>query len=409
MRPLLPVAASVAAQFHSDELFANERADSAKNPLAREEYLRTVVHACMSPVAVMDDSGNILYVSNLWHSTFDYPFAFESLIRHNGRQNEVSDRAAGLDADIREVLSGAIAEFQHEYSGQGASGRRWFKAHAARLNLPGATAPFRVLLSLDESTNARYAEEVVRDLGGRLIAAQEEERSRIARELHDDLSQRMALLSIELEQLAQRIPEAQGDVRQAIRNVCNRSHDVSAEIRRVSHQLHPSSLDYLGLPAAVRGFCDEIGTHHRIAITFLDTGCPEGLSQEVTLCIFRIAQESLRNIVKHSGAPNATVTLSGSERVVSLSVSDSGHGFDTRSVAARKGLGLVSMRERLRAVGGEIQIHSNKRGTEIRVSVALEDKCGARDWQLNETVASPGGGQAVSSLSVAETFKAAAR
>jgi PAS domain S-box-containing protein len=221
-------------------------------------------------------------------------------------------------------------------------------------------------------TGRRQTEEALRDLSGRLIGAQEEERRRIARELHDDLNQRMALLSIELEQLGQQIPQSQSNIRSRIRDLRTKAQEISIEIHRMSYQLHPSKLDHLGLKAALKSFCDEISESQEIHIEFNHQGFPATLPNDVTLCVFRIAQESLRNVIKHSGAREARVVLEKTDEMVRLSVSDMGCGFDTESDKMKRGLGFISMRERLRLVGGEIFIHSRpSRGTQIDVSVPL--------------------------------------
>ncbi len=217
----------------------------------------------------------------------------------------------------------------------------------------------------------KQAEEVVRELGGRLIRAQEEERSRIARELHDNLNQRMALFSIELEQLSQRIPE-KGKLKPRVKALWTRAQEISAEIHRVSYQLHPSKLDHLGLAAALKSFCDELSEREGLKIEFRDVGFPATLPKEVTLCVFRIAQESLRNVARHSGAQQATVVLEKTDQAVRLSVSDMGCGFDTESERMTRGLGFISMRERLRLVGGQLSIRSRPaHGTQIEVSAPL--------------------------------------
>lgn len=221
-------------------------------------------------------------------------------------------------------------------------------------------------------TGRRQTEEALRDLSGRLINAQEEERRRVARELHDDLNQRMALLSIELEQLGQKIPKNQSNLRRRVRDLGTKAQEISTEIHRMSYQLHPSKLDHLGLKAALKSFCDEISESQELNIEFSHRGFPATLPNDVTLCVFRIAQESLRNVIKHSGAREARVMLEKTDEAVHLSVSDTGCGFDTESDEMKRGLGFISMRERLRLVGGEITIHSQpSRGTQINVTVSL--------------------------------------
>jgi PAS domain S-box-containing protein len=221
-------------------------------------------------------------------------------------------------------------------------------------------------------TGRRQTEEALRELGGRLINAQEEERRRIARELHDDLNQRMALLSIELEQLGQKIPQRQSDLRKGVHDLWTKAREISMEIHRLSYQLHPSKLDHLGLATALKSFCGELSASQELKIEFFYQGFPATLPKDVTLCLFRIAQESLRNVIKHSGAREALVVLEKTDGEISLSVSDEGCGFDTESQEMKRGLGFISMRERLRLVGGEISIHSQPSwGTQIDVSVPL--------------------------------------
>jgi PAS domain S-box-containing protein len=217
----------------------------------------------------------------------------------------------------------------------------------------------------------RRAEESLRELGGRLIAAQEKERSRIACELHDDFNQRLALLSIELEQLGKKIPK-EFDLRQSCQAIQKQTREISADLHRLSYRLHPTKLDHLGLEAAVASLCEEFSDSSNLKIRFQEHGFPATLPKDVALCVFRIAQEALRNCIKHSHARHAQVVLSRTTGAVRLSVSDDGCGFDMTSEKRESGLGLISMRERLRLVGGEIQIKSRPHcGTRIEVSVPL--------------------------------------
>ena len=167
-----------------------------------------------------------------------------------------------------------------------------------------------------------------------------------------------------------------------------RAQEISSEIHRVAYQLHPSKLDHLGLVAAVKSHCLELAAHHEIKIAFKEKGCSGLIPKDVTLCLFRIVQESFRNVIKHSGAREASVVLVGTPHVIHLSVSDTGRGFDIDSPQSRSGLGLISMRERLRLVSGVISIHSTSRGTTIEVSVPLAGS----DLQSAE-IALPGSGK----------------
>ena len=216
-------------------------------------------------------------------------------------------------------------------------------------------------------TKSKQNENELRNLSGRLINAQEEERRRVARELHDDLNQRMCLLSIELEQLA--TIKQPIDLERRLKSVQSHAKEISADIHRLSYKLHPSKLDYLGLAPAVKSLCQEFCALGNLEVEFQQSEFPDDLPKDVTLCVFRIAQEALRNCAKHSGAESVRVTLATSNDEIRLTVSDDGCGFDMESEALKKGLGFTSMRERLRIVGGKMEVRSKPmHGTIIEVS-----------------------------------------
>ena len=224
-------------------------------------------------------------------------------------------------------------------------------------------------------TESKLHEAELRELSGRLINAQEEERRRVARELHDDLNQRMALLSIELEQLEQ--IDNPSDLHCRLESLKTQAQEISADIHRISYRLHPSQLDHLGLAAAIKSLCEDLSAKGKLKVELQQSGLAANLTKDVTLCVFRIAQEALRNCVRHSGATTARVILEITDEEIRLSVSDDGCGFEVHSEAMKKGLGFTSMRERLRIVGGEMQVHSQPmHGTVIEVCVPqkLEDE-----------------------------------
>jgi PAS domain S-box-containing protein len=221
-------------------------------------------------------------------------------------------------------------------------------------------------------TDRKQSEEALRDMSGRLITAHEEERARIARDLHDDLSQRMALLEIELQEFEQQTPKLSSAAKDHLHNIGEIAREVSTDIHDLSHELHPSKLDTLGLVAATAGFCREFSRQRGIRIHFVHHQVDQRITKEVSLCIFRIAQEALRNVVKHSGAEEASVELSGYSDSIDLCVSDTGAGFDPKSIKATEGIGLIGMRERLRLVGGHLSIESEpSRGTSIRAQIPI--------------------------------------
>jgi signal transduction histidine kinase len=226
----------------------------------------------------------------------------------------------------------------------------------------------------------RESQRELRVLTGRLLQAQETERRRIARELHDDLNQSLALLAIDLDVLGQRPPESAAELGGRMRELSARVKQLSAAVHDLSYQLHPSKLEQLGLLAAVRGLCKELSHHHGLPIEFTHHDVPETFSEDVSLCLYRIAQEALQNVVKHSGARHAGVELRGSADTLCLRIADDGKGFDPGSARGKEGLGLVSMRERLRLLGGAMTIDSRPAGgTRIEVHVPLQTDGGAGD------------------------------
>lgn len=221
-------------------------------------------------------------------------------------------------------------------------------------------------------TERKESEHSLALVSGRLITAQEEERKRIARELHDDINQRMALLSIELEQVGQLLAANSNGLSERVKGLQKKALDVSTEIHRMSYKLHPSKLEHLGLAPALKSFCDELAQRRGFTIDFRHQGFPAILPMNITLCVFRIAQEALQNAAKHSGASNIAIRLEKSDDAVVLSVSDPGRGFEINSEKMAVGLGFISMRERLRLINGTIDIRSKpQKGTEIIVSVPL--------------------------------------
>ena len=227
----------------------------------------------------------------------------------------------------------------------------------------------RMLGMAIDVTERKLAEQALKSLSGQLISAQEEERSRIAREIHDDYQQRLAMLSIDLEEVAQSV----GDDSEAscqLRELWNRVGELGSDLHSLSHRLHSSTLDNLGLVPALRALCAEFQDYHSIAVNFVDENVPRGISREVALCLFRITQEALQNVNKHSHADSAEVRVEGLEQKIHLSVSDHGSGFDPKANSRDAGIGIRSMEERVKLVGGQFAIHSRpEEGTRIDVWV----------------------------------------
>ena len=206
----------------------------------------------------------------------------------------------------------------------------------------------------------------------KLIEAREEEKTRIARELHDDISQRISLLGMHLGILKQSLPDSATDLEQEIREMDREIRELASEIQAVSHRLHPARLEILGLKSAAAGFCEELSNRHDVTIDVHFEDIPEALPAEISLCLYRVLQESLQNVLKHSGSRRAHVSLSGHIDTIDLTIKDSGAGFDPQEAIRGRGLGLTSMKERLKVVGGHLSIHSERGdGTTIHAVAPL--------------------------------------
>jgi PAS domain S-box-containing protein len=246
---------------------------------------------------------------------------------------------------------------------------RWmFDVASPRLNGDGSFAGF--IGSAIDITDQKLAQEALENVSGKLIEAQEKERSRIARDLHDDICQRLALLSMELEQANRNgAPPSTKKQLEQIRQHCS---EITGDIQSLSHQLHSSKLEYLGIVAAVRGFCKEFAKQHDINVEFTEENVPAQLPKDVALCLFRVSQEALHNAVKYSGAERFTVQLRGTQDEVQLVVSDTGVGFNVDEAKSSRGLGLVSMQERVHLVHGRFFVESKPgAGTKITAMVPV--------------------------------------
>jgi len=219
----------------------------------------------------------------------------------------------------------------------------------------------------------KLAKEKQMQLSGLLISAEEQERSRVASELHDDFSQRLAILTLGLENVQEATPDSFGDVHRQLHELSKSTSELGADLHTLSHQLHSSTLESLGLVPAVGAFCTEFTAKQGIKVDFTADEIPRSVHPDVALCIFRIAQEALRNVKKYSGATEAEVDLQMTGDRLEISVRDEGCGFDLSKLHQNGGLGIRSMEQRARQFGGEFEIHSGLgKGTTLKVWVPLK-------------------------------------
>jgi signal transduction histidine kinase len=249
---------------------------------------------------------------------------------------------------------------------------RWvFDIGVARFNPDSSFAGY--IGSCIDVTERKIVEEALASLSGRLIDAQEEERKRIAREIHDDYNQRLAMLAMELEELADKVGDSPVEAGPIFHQIWNQIGELGSDLHSLSHSLHSSTLESLGLVAGLKAFCEEFAEQQEIQVDFAHENVPRGIPADAALCLFRVTQEGLRNIKRHSGATKAEVRLEASGKKLHLSIADRGRGFDVNKHPPRDGIGIRSMEERLRSLGGQLEISSRPmEGTRINAWLPLK-------------------------------------
>ena len=284
------------------------------------------------------------------------------------------------------------APFSNEYRLRRYDGeyRCMFDVVTPRVNGDGSFAG--LIGSAVDITDQKMAQDALENVSGRLIEAQERERTRIARDLHDDICQRLALLSMELEQANRTLNGSSNDTRERLEEIQQHCAGIAGDVQALSHQLHSSKLDYLGISAAIRGFCKEFAKQYTVSVDFVEENIPIHLPKDASLCLFRVAQEGLHNAVKHSGATQFVVTLRKTAEKVELEVRDYGVGFDVEEAKRNRGLGLLSMQERVHLVHGTFAVESAPgKGTRLLAEVPAPEEDGAQEAGNQSRAANMGG------------------
>jgi len=299
-------------------------------------------------------------------------------------QEVKNGRSEGIHPeDVQHCLDTYVSSFKArqpftiEYRLRRADGEyRWVLDKGVPRNTPKGEFAGYIGSCLD-ITERKLAEQEREELAGRLIDAQEQERSRLARELHDDFNQRLAVLAIDLERCSELMSHSPAEASQSMWELWNRASEIGADLHTLSHQLHSSTLQSLGLILGVGAFCDEFSQQQGIQVDLAHENIPPSVPPDVALCLFRIVQEGLRNVKKHSGSSRAEVRLEGSDDAIHLSLFDRGAGFDRHNPSTHLGLGMRSMEERLRLLGGRFELQSAPmEGTRIDVWVPLKRAMG---------------------------------
>jgi PAS domain S-box-containing protein len=348
-------------------LLANlaQRRRAERSLVESEERLRAILDTAIEGIITINEGGKIESVNAATEQIFGY------------RADEMIDRSVVLlmpsvvnDASerVRTLLPKMIG------TGREAKGRR----------KDGSEFPIELIVNeivLDQrrvftafvrdATERKQAERTAREFGGRLLRAQEAERARLARELHDDITQRLARLAIDAGRVA--VDGTNGVARDAtLAEVRDGLVRLSEDVHSLSYKLHPALLEDLGLTDALKAECEQFSRKESISVEAKLAGLPAIIPQDIGLCLFRVAQEALRNVARHAQARSAKVAIRGLDGGLQLAVSDTGIGFDRSQQRHRPSLGLASMQERVRLLGGELDIESEPgHGTTIVAWVPL--------------------------------------
>jgi PAS domain S-box-containing protein len=335
-----------------------------------EQRMNLAADAANLGIWIRDLVGNQIWATEKWRQLFGFE-KWEWLDMHRFLQRlHPEDRDTVSQALTKARETGGI--YEKEFRIVLPDGTvRWI-ASRGRVEFDAAGKPVFMRGAALDNTARKLAEEAAHDLSGRLIHAQADERTRLARALRDDLSQSLALLSVELEMFGQGARAEPQQISARMQEFSAQVKRLSSEVHRLSHELHPAKLEQLGLVAAMRGFCKELAVAHEMAIEFSDRSVPRAVPKDKALCLYRITQEALHNVIKHSGGTVARVELTRGNGELRLVVADDGVGFDPETMRLNGSLGLVSMAERARFVHGRFSIESHAgKGTRIDVRVPI--------------------------------------
>jgi PAS domain S-box-containing protein len=280
--------------------------------------------------------------------------------------------------NVQDTLSQALRDhrpFSNECRLRRSDGvYRWMLDVATpRVNGDGSFAGF--IGSAIDTTDQKLAQQALEKVSGQMIEAQEKERSRIARDLHDDICQRLALLSMEIDQAKRMSGDSSETAKERLMEIRRHCSEITGDVQSLSHQLHSSKLESLGIEAAIRGFCREFSRQHEVNVEFVCQNVPKHLPKEISLCLFRVTQEAVQNAVKYSRVNEFTVELLSLDEEIHLAVTDEGAGFDVEEAKQKQGLGLMSMQERVHLVHGVLSVESKPgRGTQVLAVVPLNGR-----------------------------------
>ena len=352
-----------------------------------EERFRTFLDHSPKLAFVKGTDGRYLYVNRRFEETFHIPAGgalgktdIELFPRAQAEQFQTHDRQvleSGVAKEFEEVAwqaDGFHTSIVVKFPLRNASGQ----IHAIGGVTTDITDRKRTEEALRESHQAlRRSQEDLRELAGYLLSAQDDERRRLARDLHDDMNQRLAALALDLEVLGRSLPASLAEARHQLASIQYQVVNISDDVHDLAYQLHPSLLDDVGLEVALQDLVRSFGQREKMSVLFNPQNLPGSIPKPIAGCLYRVTQESLRNVAKHGKASQVVVDLSGSSEGLDLSVKDNGKGFTAErgKRLPHQGLGLISMQERLRLVNGIFTVQSRPgQGTTICAWVPLQEE-----------------------------------
>ena len=343
-----------------------------------EERFQLVARATNDMIYDWNLTTNRIWFNEALERMFGYPQATSNHDREWWLDQVHPEDRAQIEKSFGAVFAKKRSDWQEEYRFRRANGSYAWVLDRAHLLYDGAVKPIRWIGSVMDITERKRAEEALRHLSKRILEAQESERRRVSRELHDGVNQLLATAKFRVESLDEQIPRRSARLKQEARKTKMLLDKVMMEVRRISRNLRPSELDDLGLISAVRSLADEFGERTGIEVDLHLPELEDALTPEIELTLYRIIQEALTNIEKHARATRVSVTLDKTSSLVTARIADNGKGLNQKKPARARGkdggMGLLDMRERLMLLHGTLEIIPGRpRGTVIEVSIPLSN------------------------------------
>jgi signal transduction histidine kinase len=358
------------------------RADGIDKDRASHQFLQSTIDALSAHIAILDQNGNIIAVNEQWRrfgeeNKFGIPghgIGTNYLAVCESAVGESSEQAIAVAKGIRAIIEGARKEFRIVYRCHSPQEKRWFQLRATRFYDNGS---IRLVMAHENITEIKHAEEELRGMTDQFLRLQDEERARIASDLHDVTAQNIFAMTMNLARLRRLLPDLAGRAEELVAETILLGEESLQEIRTVSYVLHPPAVGGEGLVSALQMYIEGFVKRTGIQVTLAADPHRMNLPAEVQTALFRIVQESLANIIRHSGSRTARIELSKNASEVLLRVKDEGIGIpseilDRTSGQVRSlGVGIPGMRTRLRQLGGKLTIESNGRGTTVVALVPI--------------------------------------